>query len=56
MGGGVGGLLSITTYQSDGTTPAATYVPFYDGGGNVTGLVDPDSGEVVAQGDETGRS
>jgi RHS repeat-associated protein len=44
LGGGIGGLLSITDHT--GTTPA-TYVPMFDGSGNVTGLADA-SGAVVA--------
>ena len=48
IGGGIGGLLSITAYQADGATPDKTYLPLYDGGGNVTGLVDAASGAVVA--------
>jgi hypothetical protein len=48
VGGGIGGLLSITTYQADGATPDKTYLPLYDGGGNVMGLVDTALGTVVA--------
>jgi len=44
---GVGGLLSITSYHADGTA-SATYLPTFDGGGNVTGLVDAASGAVAA--------
>jgi RHS repeat-associated protein len=45
-GGGIGGLLSITTYKADGTVNQ-TYRPLYDGRGNVTGLVNA-AGQVVA--------
>ena len=38
MGGGIGGLLAITTYEADGVTPASTYLPLFDGSGNVMGL------------------
>jgi RHS repeat-associated protein len=48
MGGGIGGLLSITTYQSDGTTVDKTYIPLYDRGGNVVGLSDGATGNLVA--------
>jgi len=37
--GGIGGLLSLSTYNSSGTI-TATYHPFYDGNGNVMGLTD----------------
>jgi RHS repeat-associated protein len=43
--GGVGGLLSITDYR---TSTPKTYLPFYDGNGNVTGLTDAASGSIVA--------
>ena len=43
--GGIGGLLAITDY-SDPVHPQ-TYTPFYDGSGNVTGLLDA-SGNIVA--------
>src|SRR5258706_16135038 len=45
LGGGIGGLLSITDH-SDSAHPA-TYYPFYDGNGNVMGLTNS-SGAVVA--------
>jgi RHS repeat-associated protein len=45
-GGGIGGLLTITTYHADGTVNQ-TYRPLYDGRGNVTGLVNA-VGQVVA--------
>jgi RHS repeat-associated protein len=44
-GGGIGALLSITDYS---TATPMTYLPFYDGNGNVTGLTDAASGSVVA--------
>ena len=47
VGGGIGALLSITTFAADGSI-AATYLPMFDGSGNVTGLVDATSGAVVA--------
>jgi len=46
VGGGIGALLSITAFAADGTV--ATYLPLMDGGGNVTGLVDANTGDVVA--------
>jgi hypothetical protein len=48
LGGGIGGLLSITTYKADGVQVDKTYLPLYDGSGNVMGLVDAASGSVVA--------
>lgn len=42
--GGVGGLLAITSAESSKTLLTA-----YDGHGNVMGLVDADSGEIVAE-------
>jgi RHS repeat-associated protein len=44
--GGVGGLVMFR--QATGTT-AGTYFPAYDGNGNVIGLVNGDSGAVVAR-------
>jgi len=41
-------LLSITTFAADGVTVTATYIPLMDGGGNVTGLADANTGAVVA--------
>ncbi len=38
LGGGIGGLLSITDHTP--TTGPKTYYPFYDGNGNVMGLTD----------------
>ena len=46
VGGGIGALLSITAFAADGTV--ATYLPLMDGSGNVTGLVDASTGNVVA--------
>jgi len=43
--GGVGGLLSVTTHES----PVTTHFVSYDGNGNVTALLDVDSGSVSAQ-------
>src|SRR4029079_13525225 len=48
IAGNVGGLLSITTYDPTTGAPTKTYLPLYDGGGNVTGLVDAATGAVVA--------
>jgi hypothetical protein len=45
LGGGIGGLLSITDHLATGGQK--TYDPFYDGNGNVMGLSDS-SGTVVA--------
>jgi RHS repeat-associated protein len=45
LGGGIGGLLSITDYSD---TMPKTYLPFYDGNGNVTGLTDAADGSVAA--------
>jgi len=44
--GGIGGLLSITTYSATGAI-TGTYHPFYDGNGNVMGLTDT-SNQTVA--------
>jgi RHS repeat-associated protein len=44
--GGVGGLLSMSTYNSNGTVKA-TYLPLADGNGNITGLIDKATGTVV---------
>lgn len=44
--GGIGGLLAITISQS-GTTN--TYLPISDHNGNITALLDADSGDTVAQ-------
>ncbi len=43
---GVGGLLALTVYRPDGTT--VTYVPTYDGNGNITTYVDAGAARVVA--------
>jgi RHS repeat-associated protein len=45
LGGGVGGLLSITDYLASGGPK--TYTPIFDGNGNVVGLADA-TGQVVA--------
>ena len=45
--GGVGGLLALTDHS--GGTNAGTYVPHYDGNGNVTGLISGANGTVIAK-------
>jgi RHS repeat-associated protein len=43
--GGIGGLLAVTTYNQS----PLTYLPVFDGNGNVIGLVDAVAGTSVAQ-------
>jgi len=42
--GGIGGLLAVTTHQS----PVTTHYIAYDGNGNVTTLVDANTGSTSA--------
>ena len=42
---GVGGLLALTLYKSGGPV---TYVPIYDGNGNITAYVDAGTAQVAA--------